>query len=138
MRPPLIYVKQSNLSAPKRHMQSEYHSPSADETVQPEQQSIRSKKSIAFIKRDQLINHKSVNPSTHTFEQMTIDEKIDSLISPSKYLPNMNCKVSIGETHYRGRILERLESKIIFIESQTRRKHHFVIDQIETIDIIGF
>jgi len=141
---PLIYVDQPNFPIPKRSMQEEYHSTDqlsvVDQEEKLEELNLTSKKvkENKDKKSNESSGEKSFKRTEQVFKEMTIDEKIDYLIKPSKFLPKMSCKISINQQNYHGKILKREGKQITFIGTHTLKQDKFDIAEIETIEIVGF
>nr|WP_253288885.1 CotO family spore coat protein [Amphibacillus sp. MSJ-3] len=76
--------------------------------------------------------------TTDRFDQMTIEEKVCYLAKPSSFLPRMNCKISINNTKYRGKVLALEKSQVVFEETSSAKRHNFDLKDIDDLKLLGF
>ncbi|WP_440894926.1 CotO family spore coat protein [Amphibacillus sp. Q70] len=145
---PMMYIEQPELPDPIAPMQQEYHS--ANQLVSiPKEQRLKEKGNVIYQEprensmteetvSNETSDEHSIQTSSQVFDQMTMEEKIDYLITPSNFLPKMNCKISIKNINYRGKVLAREGNQIVFEEKRLAKRHLFDLADIDEIKLIGF
>ena len=123
---PILYIEQPELQAPVAPMQEEYQS-----LAETEQETGR-------VGKKEPSKGMSKTTARPKFDEMTLEEKIDYLRSPSEYLPKMSCKIEVKDRTYRGKILTREDRQIVLVEHSTNRRHLIELDDIIEINLIGF
>ncbi|HZW68603.1 MAG TPA: CotO family spore coat protein [Pseudogracilibacillus sp.] len=112
---PLLYINQPSLSKPKSYMQTEFDS-----------------------KGESLAKTRSENKETlqTSFKQLSIDEKINYLVTLPSELFQMKCQVKTENKTYYGMIKGRDEQAIEMIH--TSRQHVKIpIPEIRSIHLLG-
>lgn len=147
-RRPMMYIEQPELPDPIAPMQQEYHSTNQLLSIPKEQRDEERQNDIHQEPREKAIaeettssessDEDSTQKSSQAFDRMTMEEKIDYLIAPSKFLPKMNCKISINNINYRGKVLAREDNQIVFEEKRLAKRHLFDLTDIDEIKLIGF
>jgi len=112
---PLLYINQPSLSKPKSYMQTEFDSKSESAAEQASK------------------NKETLQTS---FKQLSIDEKINYLVTLPRELFQMKCQVKTEDKTYYGMIERRDEQAIEMIH--TGRQHVKIqISEIKSIHLLG-
>lgn len=126
---PLLFIDQPKLVNPHAPMQAEYHTPTVDvQDTMKENNNDQSEQK----------NDRSNGKQSKVFADMTIDEKLDYLVTRPPHVPRLYSKLTINQAYYRGHVLAREDDQFVFEDRQTRKRRLFKVKDISEIRLIGF
>lgn len=160
-RNPLMYIQQPSISKPKARMQHSYQS-SRQSAHKPEQNNqsqfpqdktstkrVTKRKPVTFEQKDasatdndeEVSRPESENQSNNkekvSFQDMTLEEKIDRLTkSKTHMVPKMRCAVSTETKTFRGIITDYVD-KIVLMQVN-RKIVRIPFEDIKEIRMLGF
>ena len=103
---PLLFIDQSKLVNPHAPMQVEYHTPTV-----ADQDTVEDNTNNQLDQKTDRSNEKQ----SDVFADMTIDEKLDYLLTRPPHVPRLHCKLTINQAYYRGHVLAREDNQFLLI-----------------------
>lgn len=131
---PLLFIDQPKLVDPYAPMQAEYHTPTVEDEDNQGQDPIEKN----TLDQSKQLKNQITGKQSDVFTDMTIDQKLDYLLTRPPHVPRLYCKLTINQAYYRGHILAREDNQFVFEDRHTRKRHLFNIENVTEIRIIGF
>ncbi len=117
---PLLYIDQPELQGPKAYMQDDYVGLTGNEII-----------------NEEVTPTEKVQVESHSFKQLTINEKIDYLVNLPSEVPRIRCEVEMDDGKFKGLIVEENEQDIT-MKIFGRENKQIKKADIKNILLLGF